>query len=198
MTGGAWVHLHWLPLGAGGSALVRLSGRTYERVVARRAHRSPRAILHTALEVCLEGQAWTVEVAPVWIGTAPESSSVAQGAVGSRLLGVSRLFRYEVRCWRDGVIPDAAYAVGGPVDVPTDPSRVADLLELVRAVPTPVWGRDELGAGEMWNSNSVVAWLLVGSGHDVMTLRPPTGGRAPGWDAGLRLAPTPPLHEVRV
>jgi hypothetical protein len=26
-----------------------------------------------------------------------------------------------------------------------------------RALPTPVWGRDELDAGEMWNSNSVTS-----------------------------------------
>jgi hypothetical protein len=32
--------------------------------------------------------------------------------------------------------------------------------------PRPVWGRDELGAGEMWDSNSVIAWLLLRSGVD--------------------------------
>jgi hypothetical protein len=35
--------------------------------------------------------------------------------------------------------------------------RVPDL-------PTPVWGRDELDAGEMWNSNSKVSWLVVRGG----------------------------------
>ena len=33
---------------------------------------------------------------------------VAGGAVGSRWAGAFRIFRYEVRCWRDGVIPDLA------------------------------------------------------------------------------------------
>ena len=50
-------------------------------------------------------------------------------------------------------------------------------------VPTLVWGRDELGTGEMWNSNSVIAWLLAGTGGSAM--EPPVGGRAPGWAAGL-------------
>ena len=40
----------------------------------------------------------------------------------------------------------------------------------------------------MWNSNSLVAWLLATSGHDVTSLAPPGGGRAPGWTAGLELA----------
>ena len=53
---------------------------------------------------------------------------------------------------------------------------------------TPVWGRDELHAGEMWNSNSVVAWLIVRSGVDVQICHPPAGSRAPGWDAGILVA----------
>ena|SRR5581483_5953509 len=58
------------------------------------------------------------------------------------------------------------------------------LLELVPHVPTPVWGRDELGVGEMWNSNSLISWLIVRSGLDVESLHPPVAGRAPGWKAG--------------
>ena len=46
----------------------------------------------------------------------------------------------------------------------------------------------------MWNSNSVIAWALSVSGHDVTALRPPAGGRAPGWQAGLALASGVP-HE---
>jgi hypothetical protein len=37
----------------------------------------------------------------------------------------------------------------------------------------------------MWNSNSIVSWLLTASGLDVDAMRPPAGGRAPGWTAGL-------------
>ncbi|MGZ4415322.1 MAG: hypothetical protein ACXVRZ_13265 [Gaiellaceae bacterium] len=55
-------------------------------------------------------------------------------------------------------------------------------------VPTPTWGRDELGTGEMWNSNSFIAWLITATGLEVDSLRPPSGGRAPGWDAGVVVA----------
>ena len=59
------------------------------------------------------------------------------------------------------------------------------MLELVPTVPPLVWGRDELGAGEMWNSNSVISWLIARSGLAAETIEPPPGGRAPGWAAGL-------------
>jgi hypothetical protein len=69
-----------------------------------------------------------------------------------------------------------------------DPGTVQRLLDVVATVPTPVWGRDELGAGEMWNSNSVVAWLIAAAGISTHLLRPPPHGRAPGWFAGLAIA----------
>jgi hypothetical protein len=28
-------------------------------------------------------------------------------------------------------------------------------------MPVLVWGRDELGAGEMWKSNSMISWLIA-------------------------------------
>ena len=62
------------------------------------------------------------------------------------------------------------------------------VLDLVAQVPTPVWGRDELATGDMWNSNSVIAWVIARSGLDAESIQPPTGGRAPGWQAGLVLA----------
>ena len=62
------------------------------------------------------------------------------------------------------------------------------VLGTVPRVPTPVWGRDELGAGEMWNSNSVTAWIVSRSGLEAAPLKPPAGGRAPGWNAGLVVA----------
>jgi hypothetical protein len=40
----------------------------------------------------------------------------------------------------------------------------------------------------MWNSNSVVSWLLRRGDLDTAPIRPPPGGRAPGWDAGLVVA----------
>jgi hypothetical protein len=128
-----------------------------------------------------------VEMAPVWTKRG-DRGVVAEGAVGGRLLGRSRLFRYEVRSWLDGSIPDAAAAVGGPIPISSDAETAQRILDLVPEVPTVVWGRDELGTGEMWNSNSLVSWLLVGAGVEVTDIGPPPGGRAPGWDAGLRAA----------
>jgi hypothetical protein len=48
-----------------------------------------------------------------------------------------------------------------------------------------VWGRDEIGTGDMWNSNSVIAWLVARSGIPTDMISPPPGGRAPGWETGL-------------
>jgi len=48
-----------------------------------------------------------------------------------------------------------------------------------------VWGRDELETGDMWNSNSVTAWLIARSQISTQSLEPPASGRAPGWQAGL-------------
>lgn len=179
------LELFWLPLGAGGPSAVRVGGWVYERWAARRAGRDPARLFHAALRVSLDATPYVIEVAPEWSQPRQERGVVAGGAVGSRLLGVSRWFRYEVRAWRDGVLPDEPYAVGGGTPVATDASRSARLLAAVHEVPTPVWGRDELGLGEMWNSNSVVAWLLLVSGH--APAGPPDGGRAPGWDAGAAL-----------
>lgn len=87
-----------------------------------------------------------------------------------------------------GVIPDIASAVGSPVHLTADPALVREALKLVPSVPTPVWGRDELQVGEMWNSNSVVAWVVTQLGLVQVAGQPPNGGRAPGWDAGVTVA----------
>jgi hypothetical protein len=106
-----------------------------------------------------------------------------------------RLFRYEVRCWRGGSIADLGAAVGGPHLLTSDPRIVRRLLDLVTTVPTPVWGRDELKAGEMWNSNSMIAWLIAATGLSTHDLRPPSHGRAPGWDGGREVARRSEAHE---
>jgi hypothetical protein len=98
------------------------------------------------------------------------------------------VFRYEIHRWRNGVIPDLASAIGSPVRVSADPTVAERVLTLALSIPTPVWGRDELRAGEMWNSNSVTSWLLSRSGTDIDDIQPPGNGRAPGWDAGRTIA----------
>jgi hypothetical protein len=185
----ARVDLYWLPLGAGdASHAVRWSGRVYEAVVARHQRRDVRDLYHSALEVRLGDQRFVIEMAPVWRNKQAARGVVGEGAVGLPWLGRSRLFRYEVRRWRDGAIPDIAEAVASPQRLSADPAKARRVLDLVAAFPTVTWGRDELGTGEMWNSNSLIAWLLARSGHDAGLVRMPTHGRAPGWSAGLVVA----------
>jgi hypothetical protein len=95
------------------------------------------------------------------------------------------MFRCEMRRWRDGVIPDISEAVESPRLLSSDLSDARRLLELMMQMPTLVWGRDELGAGEMWNSNSMISWLIARTGLDIDSIKPPTGGRTPGWHAGI-------------
>jgi hypothetical protein len=189
------VDLLWLPLGAGGH-VVRLNGRIYEALTAAREQRPRGDLYHAALEIWAGGVRYAVEMGPVWGNPAADRGVVVEGPVGSRLLGRSRAFRYEVRCWRDGVIPDAAEAVESPRTVTTDRERVRRMVGLLARVPPLVWGRDEIRAGEMWNSNSMVAWLLARSGLEpedpVLAL--PARGRAPGWRAGLVLAARTPSY----
>jgi len=51
------------------------------------------------------GVTTAVEMAPVWT-TRGDRGVVSEGPVGAAFLGRSRLFRYEVRCWHGGSIPD--------------------------------------------------------------------------------------------
>jgi hypothetical protein len=180
------IDLYWLPLGAGGHS-VRLNGRIFEWFAARLAHRDRCDLYHSALEVRIPEGRFVIEQAPAW-SESSERGVVAEGAVGARAAGRLRLFRYEIRCWRDGVIPDVAEAVESPRRLSDDADQGRRLLELVRQVPTPVWGRDELRTGEMWNSNSLISWLLTRSSLNVDSIDPPSGGRAPGWHAGIVIA----------
>ena len=183
----AYVDLYWLPLGAGGH-FVRLNGRVYEAVASRLESRPAYDLYHSALEVRVLAGRFVIEQAPIRDGHGGSRGVVAEGPVGSRRAARFRLFRYEVRRWRDGAIPDVVEAVESPRRLAEDARLARRLLDLVPEVPTLVWGRDELGAGEMWNSNSIIAWLLACSGFDAASIDPPRGGRAPGWNAGLDVA----------
>ena len=182
-----WLDLFWLPLGAGGH-VVRLNGRLYEWLSARRERRVALDLYHAGLMLRLDAVTYAIEMGPVWNVPATDRGVVCQGPVGARWLERWQLFRYEVRCWAGGEIPDIDEAVDSPVRTTAEPARVRNALTLLRAVPPLTWGRDELGTGEMWNSNSMVAWVLARSGHDMVCIEPPRHGRAPGWNAGLVLA----------
>jgi hypothetical protein len=183
----AAVDLYWIPLGAGGHS-VRFNGRVFEAIEAARRHRQRCDLYHAALVVEVDYDRYTIEVAPSPNADETSRGVVGTGAVGSRHAGWLRLFRYEIRCWRGGSVPDLGDAVGSPSRLTSDPRVALRLLDLVTTVPRPVWGRDELRAGEMWNSNSVIAWLLATADLSTDLLRPPPRGRAPGWLAGLEVA----------
>jgi hypothetical protein len=181
---GTAVVLWWLPVGAGGH-VVRHTSWWWELLDAHRAHRPPQPLFHAALEVSVGGHRHVIEMAPNWGGPpAVDRGVVTTGPVGLRVLGRSRLFRYEVRCWRDGTLPDRAWAIGGPVLVTNDGFTAQSLLDHIHEVPALTWGRTVPPSGEMWNSNSLIAWLLRVSGVPICHLHPPAGGRAPGWAAG--------------
>jgi hypothetical protein len=180
------IDLYWLPLGAGGQS-VRVNGKVFEAVAAWLEGRDRSDLYHSALQVHVPEGRYVIEQAPAWSAGA-ERGVVAEGSVGACAAGRLRLFRYEVRRWRDGIIPDLAEAVESPRRLSEDLDCARRLLELVPEAPTPVWGRDELGAGEMWNSNSLISWLIARSGLAVESIQPPQGGRAPGWQAGIVIA----------
>lgn len=183
------IFLYWIPLGAGGTGFVSMNGRIYEAIQARLSGRTPLDLYHTALEVHLPDGRFIVETMwPSPAGDPADRGVVAVAPVFAAWLSFTRIFRYEVRCWVDGALPDADEAIGGPRLVSQDESIAKQLLDLTHETPLFTWGRDHARTGEMWNSNSVISWLLVKAGVDMRSMKAPEGGRAPGWDAGITVA----------
>lgn len=179
------IDLYWLPIGAGGTGFVRLNGQIYEAVTAFLDRRPRCDLYHSGLEIRAPEARYTIEQTPA-AADGLERGVIGIGPIGARwLAGRVPTFRYELRRWRDGVIPDIGEAVDSPRRLSGDAEDAQRLLALAPEVPFFVWGRDELGVGEMWNSNSQIAWLLARTGLDVDSIEPPPGGRAPGWHAGL-------------
>jgi hypothetical protein len=183
----AAVDLYWIPLGAG-QHVVRMSGKLFEAISARLQRRRACDLYHSALIVTVPEGRFVIEQTPIPDDQGDRRGVVVEGAVGTRLAGRFRHFRYEVRRWRNGVIPDLAEAVASPVRVASDLARASRILDVVPSLPALVWGRDERRTGEMWNSNSVISWLLTHAGIDAVSIEPPVGGRAPGWRAGVLIA----------
>ena len=101
----AAVDLYWIPLGAG-ARTVRFFGKIYEAFTAS-VHRRERCDLyHSALVVSLPEAHFAIEQAPVPDLNGRRRGVVAEGPVGMRAAARFRLFRYEIRCCRDGSIPD--------------------------------------------------------------------------------------------
>jgi hypothetical protein len=184
----AEVTLAWIPLGAGGAAIVRVSGRVYEAIRASIDGRPALDLYHTALEIRVGDAAYVVENAwPSPDDQLEQRGVVVQGPVWSPWLGRFRVFRYETRCWRDGQIADVAEAVATET-VSTDSATAWRLIHLSRDIPDLTWGRRVSGSAEMWNSNSAISYLLTSGGVPARSLEPPVGGSAPGWETGCAVA----------
>lgn len=184
------IDLMWIPLGAGGW-FVRFNGRVWEALQAWREGRSPMDLYHSALEVHVPDGRYVVENAwPIPDRRGASRGVVVEGPVFSRWLGRLRMFRYEVRCWPEGTIPDASWAVGGRTRITRDVQVAQRALEGLSSMPPRVWGRRIPEADDMWNSNSTISWALTRSGVEMADLSPPPGGRAPGWEAGICVART--------
>ena len=168
------VDLYWLPLGAGGHC-VKYNGRAYEWLAARIEGRPAYDLYHSGIEVHLPEARWVIEQTPVPDMRGADRGVVAEGPVGSRWAGRFRLFRYEIRAWPGGSIPDVAEAVDGPRRLTDDEALARRVLDVTEDVPRLVWGRDQVGAGEMWNSNAVIAWILKKSGIGATHIKPPPG-----------------------
>ena len=188
MTG---VDLYWLPLGAGGHS-VRLNGiassRPSPRALQRRARRD---LYHAALEVRRPD------------GPVGDRAGALPGADGARARrrGRGRRWGCEPRAGCacsatrsaagvDGVDPRRRGGRRQPAPPDRRPaSAPGGCSSSCRSVPTPVWGRDELRAGEMWNSNSLVSWLIARTGLDVDVDPAPPGRTRARLAGGRRRRP---------
>ena len=184
----SFVDLYWIPLGAGGHS-VRLNGKVFEFLAAARARRPRRDLYHAALVVGLDGARHTIEITPSPDDDRAARGVVATGAVGSRLAGRLRLFRYEVRCWRGGSIPTWPMRSAAPAGSPPTLAPPAGC--------STSSGRADAGLGTRRapRGRDVELQLHGRLAHRPLRapdreLHPPPGGRAPGWDAGLAVAAT--------
>ncbi len=171
---------------------MRFNGRVYERLHALLDHRRPLDLYHSALVVTVPEGRFVIENSwPIPKASGVTRGVTVEGPVGSRHLRRFRALRYEVGVWGEGTIADVDEAVASPQLLSNDEAQARRVLEMAARVPACVWGRDQLGTGEMWNSNSVISWVLARGGLPAAEIQPPEGGRAPGWAAGVAAAASP-------
>ncbi len=163
-------------------------------LAATRRRRPLRSLERTRLRVVCGTARWARALRPLPLGTAglPFRGAVRHRAGAGVARGRGAWRRRRRRGRRSSVGAPRALPLRGPMLARTADPRHRDcarrLLELVPEVPKPVWGRDDLHAGEMWNSNSTISWLIARSGLDVESIALPRDGRAPGWQAGIVIA----------
>src|SRR5438067_1805276 len=134
----ASVDLYWIPLGAG-AHVVRVTGKLFEAFSAFVRRRERCDLYHSALVVNVPEGRFVIEQAPVPDSDGDERGVVAVGPVGTKWAGHFRLFRYEVRRWREGRIPDVREAIASPVRLSDDIGTARRVLEVLPYIPTPVW-----------------------------------------------------------
>ncbi|MGZ4173297.1 MAG: hypothetical protein ACXVQR_02350 [Solirubrobacteraceae bacterium] len=117
---------------------MRLNGRAFEAVASRVQRRPACDLYHSALEVRVPAGRFVIEMTPVPDAGGAKRGVTVVGAVGAGWAGRFRIFRYEVRCWREGNIPDVAEAVESPRRLTDDPERAALLLAAVPSLPSCV------------------------------------------------------------
>jgi hypothetical protein len=94
---------------------VKDNGRASEVATARLLRRPAQDLFHAALEVTAGKVRHVSEVARIPDGHGPRDRGVVgEGPVGARRAGRLRIFRYEIRRWPSGDIPDRAVAVDSP------------------------------------------------------------------------------------
>jgi len=134
------IELYWIPVGAGGW-FVKLNGRIWEAMHALWQRRRPLDLYHTALVVRVPEGRYVVENCwPIPDADGPARGVLVEGSVGSRRLRRWRVFRYEVRCWPEGVIADAGRSGGQP---PAPERRSGDGASSAG----PGWRRAQPGLG---------------------------------------------------
>ena len=183
----ASVDLVWLPLGAGGHS-VRLNGRVYEAVAAQIGRRRRCALYHSALDVSVPEGRFVIEMAPIPDADGRARGVVAEGAVGSRRAGGCGSFATRSGAGSAGPSPTSRRRWTAPAASPTTSSVHGGCSPWCRSSRHRSGAGTSSHAGEMWNSNSLVSWLLGHADFDVDAISPPPGGRAPGWNAGLVVA----------
>lgn len=104
------IDLYWLPLGAGGHS-VRLNGRIFEAIAARRAGRPGRNLYHSALVVRVPDGRFVIEQTPDGDGDGANRGVLAVGA--ARLLAAGGLPAWEIMPSENGRAP--GWQAGGVV-----------------------------------------------------------------------------------
>jgi hypothetical protein len=164
----------------------------WERLRALKAGRSPRELLHVALEVQLDSSTkFVIELVPAGFGPARTSTGVVgNGPILSRALGWMRMFQYEIRRWKNGVVEAKDKSTRPPSTYVITRDQALQIIDGASRAPRHPWGQDVLGNGDMWNSNSLVSFVLVSAGMDPAAIEPPASADWPGWDTGVALART--------